>query len=227
MISNSSGKIYASDVTSTQLSYLNSATSNIQTQLNGKVNTTGSQNITGTKYFSSNALLDSSAYAQSGIQMQNSNTDGNHAAGIAFHNSGVNGAYLFLHPTKNSLFVVYATGESYGIQQQYSGTWSSKHVKENIKDMQKQEAEKILNINIVDFDYRNGDKNQHGIIAEELYKILPNCVNMPEEYDENIFDDVEIEKSIMNTPSIDYLKLIPYLIKMIQIQQKQIDDILK
>jgi len=88
------------------------------------------------------------------------------------------------------------------------------------KNMSIQEAEKILNINIVDFDYLNGQKNQHGIIAEDLYKILPDCVNMPGNYDE---DNVEIEKTIMNTPSIDYLKLIPYLIKMLQIQQKQIN----
>ena len=29
-----------------------------------------------------------------------------------------------------------------------------------------------------------------------------------------------------NTPSIDYSKFVPYLIKMIQIQQKEIDSIL-
>lgn len=223
VVTSPTGKIGVGNTTLAEIECVHGVTSKIQTQLNNKVGTTGSQNITGTKYFKSNVLLDSNAYANAAIQTQNDNTDGNHAAGIAFHNLGKNAAYLFLHPTKNSIFVVYADGTAYGINQQYSGTWSSRHVKENIKNMSIQEAEKILNINIVDFDYLNGQKNQHGIIAEDLYKILPDCVNMPGNYDE---DNVEIEKTIMNTPSIDYLKLIPYLIKMLQIQQKQINDIL-
>lgn len=244
--SSGTGKIQASVVTAGELNQLQGVKSNIQTQLNklsdfdnnvsnqfnvlsnkinNKISITDNQNITGHKYFHADVLLDANAYANSAIQMIKSNNgNNNQAAGIAFHNMGVTGAYLFLHPTSQGLWVVYSDGKAYAINQTYSGTWSSKQAKENIIPMSEKDAKKILDIEIVDFDYKNGDKNQHGAIAEDLYRILPDCVNMPENYNEEV---EEAEKSIMNTPSIDYLKLIPYLIKMLQVQQKQIDDILK
>lgn len=53
LISNGSGVIAASSVTSTELGYLSGVTSAIQTQLNGKVGTTGNETIAGSKTFSS------------------------------------------------------------------------------------------------------------------------------------------------------------------------------
>ena len=53
LVSNSSGKVAVSAVTSTELGYLDGVTSAIQTQLNGTVKTTGNQTIEGTKTFSS------------------------------------------------------------------------------------------------------------------------------------------------------------------------------
>ncbi len=221
--SSGDGKIQASAVTAAELNQLQGVKSNIQSQLDNKVNTTGSQQLTGTKYCRADVLLDGNAYSNAPIQVQCQSSDVHHAAGIGFHNLGNRGAYLHLAQGSNSLWVIYNNAEAYAINQTYSGTWSSKQVKENIKAMSEEEAKKILKIDIIDFDYKNGEKNQHGIIAEDLYRILPDCVNMPENYNEEI---EEAEKSIMNTPSINYLKLIPYLIKIIQLQQKQIGDIL-
>lgn len=51
LISNSSGKVAVSDVTSTELGYLDGVTSSIQTQLNAKVALSGTQTITGEKNF--------------------------------------------------------------------------------------------------------------------------------------------------------------------------------
>lgn len=98
---------------------------------------------------------------------------------------------------------------------------SSKHVKENIETISENEAKKILKLNPVKFDYILGDKNQRGLIAEEVQDILPELVNVPEGYE--VFNPDEP----WNTPSIDYSKFVPYLIKMIQIQQKQIDKLMK
>lgn len=67
LISDWSGKVAVSDVTSTELGYLDGATSNIQTQLNGKAPTT--RTING-KALSSNITLsasDVSAYSKSEI----------------------------------------------------------------------------------------------------------------------------------------------------------------
>ena len=99
---------------------------------------------------------------------------------------------------------------------------SSKHNKKNIKNITEKEAKKLLELRPVSFDYRHikGD-NQRGLIAEEVLEVMPEMVSVPEgytEYDKNHPD---------NVPSIDYSKFVPYLIKMVQIQQKEIDDLKK
>ena len=97
---------------------------------------------------------------------------------------------------------------------------SSKYVKDNIKDISDEEAKKILELRPVSFDYKyGGDPDQRGLIAEEVYDILPNMViGAPKEFN---------AEEPWDTPSIDYSKFVPYLIKMIQIMQKEIDDLKK
>lgn len=95
---------------------------------------------------------------------------------------------------------------------------SSRRTKENIVPISEKDANKILDLNVVKFDYSNGDKNQCGLIAEDTYKILPNIVLG----DVSVPDDDQ--EGIMKI-GIDYTKLVPYLIKKIQMQQKQIDNL--
>lgn len=103
---------------------------------------------------------------------------------------------------------------------------SSRLVKENIINMSEEEAKKILLLNPVDFDYIKefgGEKNQRGLIAEDVLNIIPSCVTVPDGYSEEEFD---ASKGIKNKVlAIDYSKLVPYLIKMVQIQQEEIDKL--
>ena len=103
---------------------------------------------------------------------------------------------------------------------------SSRLVKENVVDMSEEEAKKILQLKPVDFDYieaYGGEKNQHGLIAEDTLGIIPSCVTVPEDYSEKEFD---AEKGIRNKVlAIDYSKLVPYLIKIVQIQQEEIEKL--
>lgn len=94
---------------------------------------------------------------------------------------------------------------------------SSRKYKENIEALTEDEAKKILDIETVTFDYkkdhenytsRKGYKNV-GCIAEDVDKIIPEVVTE---------DNGEIY-------GINYTEMIPYLIKMIQIQQKEIDEL--
>lgn len=105
---------------------------------------------------------------------------------------------------------------------------SSKLVKENIRDIDDDEAKKVLQLRPVSFDYKQnfgGQKNQFGLIAEEAEQVIPYIVNTPNEYDESKFDE---QKGVMQPmKGISYEKLIPYLIKMIQIQQNEIDQLKK
>lgn len=102
---------------------------------------------------------------------------------------------------------------------------SSQLVKENISEMTEEEARKLLQVEVVDFDYKEqfgGETGQHGVIAEDILPLIPSCVTVPENYSEEEFD---LEKGIQNKVlSVDYSKLVPYLIKLVQLQQKQIDE---
>lgn len=99
---------------------------------------------------------------------------------------------------------------------------SSRRIKENIKDLTNEDAKKILNINTVSFDFIDGwgEKNQYGVIAEEVEEIIPFVVQRSEDYKE----DEPISPT--NKPlSVDYSKFVPFLIKMVQIQEERIKEL--
>ena len=73
--------------------------------------------------------------------------------------------------------------------------------------MNDSEADRLMKLNVVKFDYINGDKNQYGLYAEDTYNSVPECVYKNEK---NIID------------GIDYTKLIPFMIKKIQMQDREI-----
>lgn len=105
---------------------------------------------------------------------------------------------------------------------------SSKLVKDNIKDMTDEEANKILDVRIVDFDYKKefgGQKGQHGVIAEEVNNVIPSVVSVSDEYDESKFDlSKGIEQPIL---SVAYSHFVPYLIKEVQILNDRINELEK
>ena len=86
---------------------------------------------------------------------------------------------------------------------------SSKRYKENIKNISKDEANKILDLRVVTFDYKEDSMmtgtNVAGLIAEETFEKIPNVVSTTKIDDEEVPD------------AIDYSKLVPYLIKEVQI----------
>ena len=103
---------------------------------------------------------------------------------------------------------------------------SSKLVKENIKPITDDEAKKLLDIDVVTFDYKEnfgGDKGLFGVIAEDTVNVIPSVVSIPDGYDEKKFD----ESKGINQPiiSVDYAKFVPHLIKMIQIQEERIKEL--
>jgi hypothetical protein len=94
-------------------------------------------------------------------------------------------------------------------------TNSSRRYKENIANMTEDEANKLDEINIVKFDYKtkaNG-VNQAGVIAEDVYEVLPNVVTMTEIDGEKVPD------------SVDYSKFVPYLIKKVQMLEKRVSEL--
>lgn len=95
---------------------------------------------------------------------------------------------------------------------------SSIRYKNNIKDITEEQANRILDIATKMFNYKisNEIERKHfGVIAEELIKIFPDLV-----YTKKI-DDEEVPDSV------DYIGLIAPLIKKIQMQQEEINQIKK
>ena len=96
-------------------------------------------------------------------------------------------------------------------------TNSSRRYKENINPMPDSRAGKILDLDVVTYDYKQGQESgrydRAGIIAEECVGVIPEAV---------IFKEIDGEKV---PDGIDYTRLIPYLIKTAQPQQAQIREL--
>jgi hypothetical protein len=75
----------------------------------------------------------------------------------------------------------------------------------------------IKSIKIYDFKWKDKDERNYGVIAHELQEVLPYVV-----YGEK--DALEKDGS-MQTQGVDYGKLVPVLIKAIQEQQAQIEEL--
>lgn len=101
---------------------------------------------------------------------------------------------------------------------------SSRRFKHNIQSMTEERAKKILQIRPVTFDWNDGQPvttqkcDNAGVIAEEVSQIIPDVVVF-EQYDND--PNTRIERRV------EYERFTPYLIKMIQMQQKQIDALTK
>ena len=99
---------------------------------------------------------------------------------------------------------------------------SSKLVKENISDITKEQAEQVLQLRPVNFDYIEGfgKKGEQGLIAEDVLKVIPHVVDIPDGYEDSSFDRTKgINQPIVN---LDYTKLIPSMIALIQYQDERI-----
>ena len=105
---------------------------------------------------------------------------------------------------------IYLRGDSGNIECVSVTQTSSRKVKENIKPMTDEDAEKILLLESVSFDYKDKARgvDKRGFIAEDVAEILPNLVTP------------ETEES---PASLDYIGMIPYLQNMLKKHQAEID----
>lgn len=128
-------------------------------------------------------------------------------------NALTNGGELYLNNSSGTQ-TIYETGNTGNITCVSLTQTSSRKVKKNITDMTTEEARKLLELEPVSFDYKEEAQgtDRRGFIAEDVAKVLPNVVTPETE----------------NAPaSLDYIQLIPYLVKMVQEQQKDIEELKK
>ena len=139
----------------------------------------------------------------------------------------VNNVYQTCHiHSKEVQIKSYGTGSNWApILAQSFLVQSSIKTKENIKDIPDQDGLNVLKLRPVSYDYKKnfGEKNQYGLIAEEVLKIFPSAVHVPDDYLETEFDVSKgTDQPII---SLDYSKLIPFIIKEIQLQDKRISKL--
>jgi len=92
------------------------------------------------------------------------------------------------------------------------GTGSDERLKENIVDAPSQ-LDKILDLNVRQFDWKKTGESEVGFVAQEVHKVLPNCASEGG-------DDPS-----KNPWSIFKAAFAPYLVSAIQEQQKQIEEL--
>lgn len=88
---------------------------------------------------------------------------------------------------------------------------SSIRYKENIKELGNNYVEAILNLRPVEFDFKSSGQHSIGLVAEEVYTILPEIINR------NASDSNVIE-------GIEYTSLLAPLIKIIQQHEKTLRE---
>ena len=88
---------------------------------------------------------------------------------------------------------------------------SSRKVKKNIEPMTDEEGLKVLKLTPVTYDFKEEIRgtNMRGFIAEDVNKIIPELV----------------QKVDGELPAMDYLEVIPYLLKVCQLQEKRIKNL--
>jgi hypothetical protein len=126
---------------------------------------------------------------------------------------------VFLRANRNlGGVVVMDVDGSWGlIQASNFSVQSSRRYKENIQPMTEKRAKTVLDVEIVTFDYKYGISSnpldRTGVIAEDVIRIIPEVVN---------YTIIDNDKA---PDSVDYSMFVPYLIKMVQIQQEEIDQL--
>ena len=89
---------------------------------------------------------------------------------------------------------------------------SSRDFKENIKELTEDEARKLLQLKPSTFDFKEecgGKKGCYGLIAEEVEEVIPSVVT-----------------SMMGEKKgVDYVGFIPFLIKIVQMQEERITEL--
>lgn len=151
----------------------------------------------------------STSYTATGVY--NSAGDAWIQAGGTVHIQAANGIRLSVQTDGNVVLYRYNSA----IWQ--TGT-SSSRFKHNIEDITEERAKELLNVRVRTFDYNDdqvcstGLKDKVGVIAEEVAPIMRDVV---------VFEPSDEDNTKMIERTVDYQGFVPYLIKLVQMQQKE------
>lgn len=102
---------------------------------------------------------------------------------------------------------------------------SSKKLKENASPMSADLARKLLLYDVLEYDYINGEKKCYGMYAENVEDYYPYAVIRTTDTKEIENEDGTKEIIEEEQLGLDYSRFVPQIIKMIQLQQEEIDTL--
>jgi hypothetical protein len=119
-------------------------------------------------------------------------------------------------------FVVWSNGDVDSRTNSYGG-WSDIKLKENITDATPK-LQDLLKVKIKNYNFIGDDKKQIGVVAQELEEIFPALVSESPDFeiDEQTGEKIDLGTT---TKSVKYSVFVPMLIKAIQEQQAQIEEL--
>lgn len=245
MVSNSSGKLSASSITSTELGYLDGVTSNVQTQLNGKAASSHSHSYVplsgGT--ITGNLTVNSSLTCNSRITVTGTNyphfyasdatcTIGKDTSNQLCISGGVirpggNGAQNLGNGAHRWATIYAVTG---------SINTSDKNEKKDIQQLDEQYSKDIImGLKPVSYKFIKNDSNRthNGFIAQDIEELLANLGLTTQDFAAVCkWQKVHCEDGVNDTPiegeysyGLRYEELIAPLVKVVQFQQQEIDTL--
>lgn len=245
LVSNSSGKLSASSITSTELGYLDGVTSNVQTQLNGKAASSHSHSYVplsgGT--ITGNLTVNSSLTCNSRITVTGTNYPHFYASDatctIGKDNSnqlcisggvirpGGNGAQNLGNGAHRWATIYAVTG---------SINTSDKNEKKDIQQLDEQYSKDIImGLKPVSYKFIKNDSNRthNGFIAQDIEELLANLGLTTQDFAAVCkWQKVHCEDGVNDTPiegeysyGLRYEELIAPLVKVVQFQQQEIDTL--
>ena len=245
LVSNSSGKLSASSITSTELGYLDGVTSNIQTQLNGKAASSHSHSylplsggtITG------NLTVNSSLTCNSRITVTGANyphfyaTDATCTIGKDTSNQlCISGGVI--RPGGNGVQNLGAGAHRWATIYAVTGSinTSDKNEKKDIQELDEQYSKDIImGLKPVSYKFIANDSNRthNGFIAQDIEESLTSMGLTTQDfaavckwqkvYCEDGVNDIPIEGEY--SYGLRYEELIAPLVKVVQFQQQEIDTL--
>jgi hypothetical protein len=144
---------------------------------------------------------------------------------MAFNWNNGNMSNLYLNPNGGSAGMNYYVYISPNGDVYYTGNLnqsSDERLKNDINDIENGNV--ILNLKPVQYHLMGSDKINFGLIAQDVEKVIPNIVNT-QILDENSKRTDKDDNEMTDVKSIDYIQLIPLMIKQIQEQEARIKQL--
>lgn len=173
-----------------------------------------SVNISASAYYGDGSTLDgvTADPAGSDTQLQYNNGDSMGAASDLSYDDAT--GYLGVGTTgediTHRITLPNTAGAAGRIKANRFTTYSSVRYKENIETLSSP-LEVVKQLRGVSFNWKNNGPSDIGFIAEEAGKVIPEIVDW--------------DASGHNAESMDYTRVVPYLLEAIKAQQKQIDNL--